>query len=309
MAFTIFQRQKFSLIQTAHQVIVDNMTEPVLVIDQNNQVVDLNESMRSLLAIARSPGETFPALSRPMGSAEELLGFWPELVDHLAGSALGPVDIPFTFNGQHRIYEVNVTALTDHQDHPAGKLAILQDMTELKQAQDALERLATKDSLTQAINRRHFFDYAALEMERARRYDLPLAIVLMDIDRFRDVNDIYGRQAGDQVLRQIAHLCLQHIREVDLFARYGGEEFSLLLPQTDLAHGQLVAERLRQQLADRRFIVGEHQISITASLGIAARDGAQDNLDEMLNRADLALFAAKSGGRNRVDIWLGRLSS
>lgn len=163
-----------------------------------------------------------------------------------------------------------------------------------------IERLATLDSLTGLSNRRHFFVQAQALSAQALCQARPLAVILLDLDYFKQVNDTYGHQAGDEVLRMVAQTCRRCLRADDLLARYGGEELAFLMPNTGPAEAVVVAERLCQAIADLRVAVAGATIRLTASLGVAAETSYCGDLDAILGRADTALYQAKAAGRNRV---------
>ena len=164
-----------------------------------------------------------------------------------------------------------------------------------------IQRLATKDDLTQLYNRRFFFEMGNQEFARARRYSKPLAAILFDVDHFKTFNDTWGHAMGDEVLRRIAGISRQSIRETDIIARYGGEEFVLLLPESDLSAGMKLAERIRTAIAGLRVPVGNDELQVTVSLGVAERTEDTESLQDMLHRADMALYDAKANGRDRVE--------
>ena len=139
------------------------------------------------------------------------------------------------------------------------------------------------------------------ELDRARRYQTPLALLLLDADYFKAINDRYGHPVGDQALQALASIGRRLLREVDLFARIGGEEFAILLPQTDHAAARNVAERLRQAIIDQPVITEDGPLRLTVSLGLSSLSSATVNLDELFRRADTALYQAKQNGRNRVE--------
>ncbi len=168
-----------------------------------------------------------------------------------------------------------------------------------------VEQLAITDSLTGLYNRRHFLDLAENEFQRARRYQRPLALILFDIDHFKKVNDTYSHAAGDQVLQAIAGHCRDAMRNVDIMGRYGGEEFIILLPENDVNGASVVAERLRLCVAERPIQTDRALVSITISLGIADLTGDCSDLATLLERADAAMYTAKSFGRNRVEQFRG----
>jgi diguanylate cyclase (GGDEF)-like protein/PAS domain S-box-containing protein len=167
-----------------------------------------------------------------------------------------------------------------------------------------MQHLATTDSLTGLNNRRSFGNLAQRAYEQAVRYNHPLAVLMLDIDHFKRVNDQFGHGAGDHVLRSVAYYCLTSLRAVDVVGRYGGEEIAMILPETDSAHAQRVAERLRQTLAQANIETEYGPLQITVSLGIATAT-PQDSLplETLINRADQALYQAKRAGRNRVVVW------
>jgi diguanylate cyclase (GGDEF)-like protein len=166
-----------------------------------------------------------------------------------------------------------------------------------------VQQLARTDSLTNLHNRRHFTEMARHEFERARRYHHPLTAIMLDIDHFKIVNDTYGHAVGDQVLQIVAARCKAIVREIDVLGRYGGEEFVSLVLETDLKGGQVVAERLRQTVAEPWIDTDHGPITVTISLGIAVLDPQCRDLEDLLRRADQALYAAKQAGRNQVATW------
>jgi diguanylate cyclase (GGDEF)-like protein len=171
----------------------------------------------------------------------------------------------------------------------------------LRQQQAELERLAIKDPLTGLINRREFERRAQLELARAQRDGLPVAVVMADLDHFKRVNDSLGHQAGDAVLAHAAHLMATGVRTTDHVCRYGGEEFVLLLPNTTGASATQLADKLRLAQATQPARWQGEPITVTASWGVAATTAGQPvSLDELVRCADLALYRAKAMGRNRV---------
>jgi diguanylate cyclase (GGDEF)-like protein len=182
------------------------------------------------------------------------------------------------------------------------KLKLLQDELRVKNAQ--LEDLSVTDVLTGLANRRRLMTRLDEEVQRARRYKTPLAVVMIDIDHFKLVNDNYGHAMGDEVLRNIGAMLKASVRTTDLAARYGGEEITILLPHTDLEAGRLVADNLREKFAAMDHSLDGTTIRKTASFGVAARDGQGDipTAEDLLKLADEALYRAKEGGRNRVEV-------
>jgi len=174
----------------------------------------------------------------------------------------------------------------------------IQHAVERKQAQEEIRVLATTDMLTGINNRREFSGLLANEIARARRYGNALALIMYDIDFFKQVNDEFGHDAGDQVLRDMTDLVRRNTRTVDVLARWGGEEFMILMPQSDMAAAQKAAEKLRAAIAKHRF---DGIRALTASFGVTVFH-PKEEINSLLKRVDDALYQAKKRGRNRVEI-------
>ena len=162
--------------------------------------------------------------------------------------------------------------------------------------------MAITDALTGLFNRRYMESHLVTLVEQAAARGKPIAVLVVDIDYFKAVNDTYGHDAGDDVLREFALRIRKSIRNIDLACRYGGEEFVIVMPETDMAVATMVAERLRRRIASEPFAIqqGGRSLDVTISIGIAALAGTDDNALAILKRADQALYRAKRDGRNRV---------
>lgn len=170
------------------------------------------------------------------------------------------------------------------------------------QAEMSLYRMATTDGLTELQNRRHFVHCVETEIERALRYGRSLSLVLFDIDHFKRINDTYGHDQGDEVLMALARCARKACREHDVVARVGGEEFAVLLPETEIEHARMMAERLREAVEQLKIQSPAGEITCTISLGVTsmAPDDSEKNFQTLFKSADLAMYQAKEGGRNRV---------
>lgn len=174
----------------------------------------------------------------------------------------------------------------------------------LERAWGRVNELAMVDSLTGLSNRHRFMPAAEREIDLARRHHQPLALLLLDVDHFKAINDAYGHPAGDQVLVEVASRCQQALRATDLLARWGGEEFIVLLPNTPVLQAQQLAERMRETVsASAQLTVGGEPVQVTVSVGAAgAAPGQPTSLDTLIQRADAALYRAKHAGRDRVSM-------
>ena len=178
---------------------------------------------------------------------------------------------------------------------------ILEELKQLRLEHTELSQLVHTDALTQLCNFRHFMVALEQEMERTRRTQQPTALVILDLDHFKKINDTWGHEIGNQALIQTAKLIRQGVRKLDIPCRYGGEEFAVILPNTDLLTGLQVAERLREIIQATSLAVNKGEIHLTASLGIDVFNTADtDTPEHFIQRADHQLYRAKQEGRNCV---------
>lgn len=186
----------------------------------------------------------------------------------------------------------------DDAGNAEGVLTVLHDLTEWKNAQDKLEKLATTDALTNLYNRRYLLDVAVSEINRAKRHGDSVSLIMLDIDFFKRFNDQYGHDAGDEVLKEVAIKLSDELRIIDIFSRHGGEEFLILLPNTPLEKAMEISERLRIILSEIKFnFEGDEEVGVTASFGVAEVDLEAD-IKESIKYADIAVYEAKESGRN-----------
>jgi diguanylate cyclase (GGDEF)-like protein len=182
--------------------------------------------------------------------------------------------------------------LRNHQDH-------LEELVKRRTAE--IHRLAITDVLTGLFNRRHLFSLGEQAIKNAKRYQSPLTAMMIDIDHFKQINDTYGHAAGDEALRKLAHQIRRSLRTADIPGRYGGEEFIILMPETDLASGHKIAERLLKMARKVRISNNQTAFGFTISIGLAEQLQANtQTLDQLVDQADKALYKAKQSGRNQV---------
>jgi diguanylate cyclase (GGDEF)-like protein len=197
--------------------------------------------------------------------------------------------------------DFQISPVHDYSGQIIGLLPSAVDITERKQLEVELKRQAHLDYLTGLPNRRSFMDQGEVELSRTQRFDNTLAILMLDIDHFKQINDAYGHQAGDLVLKTLAMIFQKVLRSVDIIGRMGGEEFAVILPETEIEKATEVAERLRKIIsAEEVALPADLKIQFTVSIGIAALTDKNTNIDMLLNEADKALYRAKETGRNKV---------
>jgi len=174
---------------------------------------------------------------------------------------------------------------------------------QIRQQQEALEQAASIDDLTGLLNRREFDRLLREEVARCRRYQTPTALIMIDIDLFKNFNDSYGHQGGDEALRTVSQAIRNSVRDIDRVCRFGGEEIAVILPAADRQSAVRAAERIRQAVAERKIsVTGDRQASVTISLGVATCRDRDNTADALLRAADSALYLSKEQGRNRVTL-------
>lgn len=293
--WAIFKLGAISLVPVAREAVVWAMGDAVLVFDAEDRLVDFNKTGRDLLGGLRSAD-----VGR---QASELLGPYPGLVSQLTKGS--PDELKFDVVGERggRIFASRLSPVRDSRNVLIGKTLILRDITDQERLVQRLEEQARTDWLTGTMNRRHFIETARVEVARARRYRRPLSLIILDIDRFKQLNDNYGHEFGDIALRQVADACARCLRSPDTLARFGGDEFVFLLPEATPEGAAAIAERLRLCIAGERVAYLGEGVRLTVTLGVAGvEDGGQADIDSLMKRADEALYHGKEAGRDRVAV-------
>ena len=185
------------------------------------------------------------------------------------------------------------------------EMKVRERTAELQEANERLARLAITDELTRVYNRRHLMDKLGAELVRAERYQGRLAVLMIDLDRFKNLNDKYGHHSGDEVLKEVASILQKNVRATDVVARYGGEEFTIILLESDVSTAAKVAEYLRRLVGEKKYVFNNEVTGMTISIGVATYPETADTPDGLLRSADEALYKAKQAGRNRVVVHSG----
>jgi diguanylate cyclase (GGDEF)-like protein len=171
-----------------------------------------------------------------------------------------------------------------------------------------LEQLSNTDYLTKVANRRALFERGSAELSRVQRTQSQLALILLDCDLFKNINDEFGHLFGDDILMNICKVCTKEIREIDFFARYGGEEFIIILPDSDINGAVETAKRIQRSLAKNCIAFEGKYVCVTVSIGICLANDKHTNFEQLIKDADLAMYKAKKNGRNRIEVIDGYIS-
>ncbi len=311
-AYAIYRRQFMDLIPVARGRLIENMSDGVLVIDAQGRVVDINPVMGSFLN-----EEPSSFIGRKV---IEALKTWTENPENLLNGFESRSELHLS-DKPPRYLDLRVTPLYDRYQRLTGRLIVIRDITDRKEVErdlrDAMDRMQTqlikigvlqsrlreqaiRDALTNLFNRRYLEETLERELARAARELYPLCIVMMDLDHFKNVNDTYGHEAGDVVLRALADTVTRQSRQGDFVCRFGGEEFVLVMPNIGIEAAKARAKGLHKAIERLTIPYGPFNLSITISMGIAWYPAHGDTKDELLRAADRALYAAKNAGRNRV---------
>ena len=198
-------------------------------------------------------------------------------------------------DNQEKIFTIHVDYCEQKSDDYVFSLT---DITKFKEKSNLLEYQASHDKLTGLYNRNKFDDIYSKEIKRAKRYNNDLSMIIFDVDNFKTINDTFGHQIGDEVLKDIAKISLENIREQDISSRWGGEEFMILLPQTNKNGAEIVANKIRNSIENHSFT--NNSLKVTASFGVTQFCVKNDDEDSFMSKADKLLYKAKETGKNKV---------
>lgn len=281
----------------------DTVPDLIAIIDGNHKILRVNKAMAEKMlvhprdAIGKSCHKFCHGTSAPIPSCP-LDASIADGVEHAAEVAepkLGGV------------FLVSVTPLQNDEPGTRRFVHVARDITERKILEERLRTLATTDGLTNIWNRRQFMHLADREFDRTKRYGGQLALMMIDLDHFKVINDTYGHDVGDEALKKVAEIGSTTLRKVDIFARYGGEEFAIVLPESGLEQALNVAERLRRSVEETQITANNTPVQTTISIGLTVAHPEIADLVTVLKQADEALYQAKNRGRNRVEIFQGVL--
>jgi diguanylate cyclase (GGDEF)-like protein/PAS domain S-box-containing protein len=275
--------------------VIDTIPTGIALLDQRGRFLHVNLAYCEIQGYAAGEliGRTYTAMIRIAEEQSFLIDVHHAVFE---GLTVNPHEIRVRRPDELDIWTEVACRLIAHEEHRYCLMSV-QDITERKRLEHSLQSLATTDPLTGVANRRHFLEMTKHEIARGRRTGQAPAILMIDLDNFKTINDTRGHAAGDRLLVEFAADCTQQLRESDLFGRLGGEEFGVLLPETGLQEAIRIAERLRKTLfASARA----GQPACTASFGVSRATLLENSIEAAIHRADLGLYQAKRTGRNRV---------
>ncbi|MCA9738964.1 MAG: diguanylate cyclase [Gemmatimonadota bacterium] len=307
LAWGLMRSGAADLVPVARNQAFESIGDAVFVLDDEGRILDFNPAGAAIFGPATHAaiGRSFSDLARApalehvldLGIAEvQDVTMGPGLDERVYDLRVSPIHSPSSGALMGRVLVFRET--TDRRRIEAGLRVVT---ASLEEANTELERLANSDTLTGLSSRRYFLQQLERECRRSQRHGHDFALMLLDLDHFKEVNDAFGHQVGDEVLVATARAVRSVAREVDVTGRIGGEEFAILLPETDLEGASALAERIRTEVADARHTDPDQKpFRVTISIGITTWGMGRDTPSELLRAADRALYAAKRSGRNRV---------
>lgn len=285
-AIVFFRYRLFDLRPIARDAVFEQMRDAVLVTDERGIIVDHNTAAVGI----------FPILSGTHGirNIRDLAPDAVSFLDAMTGNGNDTV-VSLPSQAGERKYALHHSVLSYRSGDPSGTAHVFMDITERLLMEERLKILASTDELTGVANRRHFFEQARAELERAQRYGRPFGVAILDLNDFKLINDRYGHPAGDEALRQAAKLCGKALRTTDLMGRYGGDEFAFAFPECDENSAREAAARLAAILASSVFSYENKPLQVTASVGSAGASAPTlPSLEELLKRADDDMYHKKA---------------
>ncbi len=285
--------------------IFESLSMPVFIVEKDGTVETMNYAASSIIKANSNPGEKYYGESYEKSNLVELFPWLKDIYEDFIRTEMVHKDYEESISNENRHFFISCSKSLDLSGKFTEIIVIIEDITERKKIEQELERLATTDPLTGAKNRRCFLQLLEQEVIRHKRYQNPLAILMLDIDHFKEINDTHGHDIGDRVLQTLVIEAHRTIRDSDTFARWGGEEFIILLPETNMHNASTMAERLRRQLSKTELnVTNATSIRFTVSIGLRVVSGTDADIGvrEIINDADRAMYQSKLDGRNTVSL-------
>ena len=292
--YALFGTDMFAFAPVSREKVFMSMEESCVIADEHGLIVDMNQRTNKILPILNST-----AIGRP---ATEVFSMFPLLVDALNHREENIIEFDArTVGGPERVM-VKISPIQSKSNKNTGYMIVFEDITKLNHMIDELKRYATLDDLTGLSNRRHFFEAIRPEVEKSISEGSSVGVIMLDIDDFKSVNDVYGHALGDELLQSCARTMADTIRSEDIIGRFGGDEFVVFMPKADIEITKIAAERLRQAVASMQ-IPQSFDKPLHISLGIAAAIVANfEEVEGLLSRADTSMYKAKRNGGNQISL-------
>lgn len=284
----LFKYDFLDLDEIVRSVSFSEIDEGIIVVDDRNRLIDFNNAAQKLFGWLDNKN-----IGMDITELEEA----KDIIGHKKSS----YEIEIIQNGILKYYEFRVTYLKE-KNKVLGSVFIIHDITKRKEMMQALDDMASYDSLTQVFNRRRLMEEAEKEAQRVKRHKGCLSVLIIDIDYFKNINDQYGHLAGDEVIKSIINSFKERLRSTDIIGRYGGDEFIIILPDSKLDDSLFIAEIIRKHIEDLEIDFYNIKIKVTVSIGVSSISikNKDINILQVINEADIALYDAKNKGRNYV---------
>jgi diguanylate cyclase (GGDEF)-like protein len=277
----------------ARETIFENNFAGMVVLGPGKRIIDYNKAAEKF----------FEAINISLNNnpIEQILIHEPKLLEIFKSDT--NCNFSLMIDGEERFFEIDALPLGGSHEGNTKMLKSIRDITEERRMQEKLKYLATTDSLSGLYNRAEFMNLARNEFTLAKKNNVELSLLIMDLDNFKTINDTFGHAAGDEIIREMGNIIKASFRKTDIPGRIGGEEFAVVLKNSSLEEAKIVAEKVREIVSRRKVIYGEQEISLTVSIGVAAIRGITNDIndiEDILKMADDALYKAKAQGRNCV---------
>jgi diguanylate cyclase (GGDEF)-like protein/PAS domain S-box-containing protein len=284
----------FNVAPIARDTVFEKMKEGVIVLNQDDVIVDFNNAMQKIIPMltTKTIGKTIV----------EVLAGKVQLADIISQEQ--ECDYELCLNGDNLHFHIRFSPVLNKNNFQVGKIITFVDVTERVNMQEKLKQLASIDGLTQVFNRTFFLKKSQMIFETISRSGGNIAVIMFDIDHFKNVNDTFGHDAGDVVLTHVARVAKECLRDTDIIGRYGGEEFIICMPDTRLHEAYELANTIRVKVSASNMTVNEKVVCVTSSFGISSAlilvGDNSHSIHTLMPQADQALYTAKNSGRNCV---------
>ncbi|WP_339318449.1 histidine kinase N-terminal 7TM domain-containing protein [Paenibacillus sp. FSL R10-2734] len=296
--WAILSRGMLTAAPIARENLFESMRDGVLVTDRSDMLVDYNRAAADMIEGLNASAIGKPLAQLFLNAGKDALSYVMDAQPLLRDER----EVAWNKGDEICYYQIRSSPVQKQGGYLAGQMIMLIDVTERTLLQDKLRQLATMDSLTGIYNRTYFLELSQELLFQAASNQSSISIILLDVDFFKNINDRYGHQYGDQALQHIVQVCNRHMREGDIFGRYGGEEFVITLPGTSLKQAALLCDTIRADIEHSTLHTIIGPIHVTASFGVVEALSPEDTLEELLSEADHALYSAKRNGRNAVHL-------